>query len=208
VECIPVLMGDAAHRTDAELLGGEFRTFGASALHGQRCESCTAMLRQHGRPGVHACGGCGVAFLAGSNVSAEPTTIGGPRRTFCACCREFIDDAIRSSSGEIVPGYDMEGHAINLKLSCELPMAKSSHRVTRTQFHLWKILRRNSSGPGLRREPPLFLDRQVRQDSPTGTPVPGRPGIPPPLRVTTSTILNGKSWVPGSPLQGNEGSVP
>jgi hypothetical protein len=100
-----------------------------------------------------------VAFVVGSNVSVEPTTIGGLKKTFCACCREFVDDAIRSSSGEIVLGYDMEGHAINLRFPCELPMAKSSHRVTRTQFHLWKILRRNSSGPGFRREPPLFLER-------------------------------------------------
>ena len=132
---------------------------GSANTRGHRCPSCAILATHHGRHSTHECGGCGAAFVVGSHAPVEPVTIGDSRRVFCACCIEFLGDRLPLSKGGVVPGYDAEGHNINVRFPRLTPSEKRKYRAATTQIHLENTLRWNSRHPGVRQIVPLFIER-------------------------------------------------
>lgn len=120
------------------------------------CPACATFATEYCTHSVHRCGGCGVAFLVGPNVTFDPVNIDGVERVFCACCHDFLGERLPSRNMALVVGYDMEGHAINARSPGLTPTQKLRHRLQRTQI-LSNLLTLNAPRVGVRPPAPLFL---------------------------------------------------
>jgi hypothetical protein len=122
-----------------------------------RCPECTRLALEHSLRDVYACGGCGVAFLVAPRTRAEPITIGGVSRMFCACCLVFLAPHLPAGAADVDPGYDVEGRSLNLRFPKLLPSEKIQHRKAAMQAHLASILNRRSAGTASAHPLPLLL---------------------------------------------------